>query len=181
MDISDRIVTGYHGTSASAIDGILESGFKASDTKYEWLGAGVYFFEDAPRQAFAWARDRFGDEARVLRCGIRLGECLDRLDDGWNEHLRQVHEMVLLRHRQAGIRLPTQDLEGKAHGIDCGVINLACGLQAELGLPVIDTVRSPFREGEPLYVQSAFHMKDHVQICVRTPANILDIELYEEN
>jgi hypothetical protein len=41
-------VYGYHGTSQAQAASILTNGFQASDNDYDWLGTGVYFFQDAP-------------------------------------------------------------------------------------------------------------------------------------
>ena len=48
-------LTGYHGTTLSAAESILsEKRFYISNTNHEWLGEGVYFFEDR-RHAIGWA------------------------------------------------------------------------------------------------------------------------------
>ena len=35
---------------------IIESGFKPSNNDYDWLGEGVYFWQDAPIRAKQWAQ-----------------------------------------------------------------------------------------------------------------------------
>jgi hypothetical protein len=49
------IVYGYHGTSRTKAANILKQGFLASDNDYDWLGTGIYFFQDAPIRATQWA------------------------------------------------------------------------------------------------------------------------------
>lgn len=45
---------GYHGTELKIVHNILEQGFLFSDNKKEWLGRGVYFFEEHVRHAVDW-------------------------------------------------------------------------------------------------------------------------------
>lgn len=45
----DFIVCGYHGTTLARADAILENGqFQLSQNPWDWLGDGVYFWQDAP-------------------------------------------------------------------------------------------------------------------------------------
>ncbi len=48
-------IYGYHGTSQTKAASILINGFRASDNDYDWLGTGIYFFQDAPLRAKQWA------------------------------------------------------------------------------------------------------------------------------
>jgi hypothetical protein len=50
-------VYGYHGTSQTKALSILDRGFRASDNDYDWLGTGIYFFQDAPLRAKQWATE----------------------------------------------------------------------------------------------------------------------------
>ena len=45
-------VYGFHGTSIDAAEVILREGFRPSRNAYDWLGDGIYFFQDAPLRAF---------------------------------------------------------------------------------------------------------------------------------
>ena len=65
-------VTGFHGTSRASAGSILANGFDLSRNEYDWLGEGVYFFQDAPQRALDWARERFGREAAVVMAMIDL-------------------------------------------------------------------------------------------------------------
>ena len=56
-------IIGYHGTGQSCADLILEEKhFRESASKKEWLGSGVYFFEDK-NHAIGWAN------VRSQKCG----------------------------------------------------------------------------------------------------------------
>src|SRR5579863_9508112 len=54
---SERLVVGYHGTSATHAEVIVREGlFQPSENDYDWLGHGIYFWEEAPCRAWRWAR-----------------------------------------------------------------------------------------------------------------------------
>ncbi len=90
--MNDAIVRGHHGTSRRAASAILANGFKASSNEYDWLGDGVYFFQDAPRRALEWARGLHGTEGVVIESSIRLIDCMDMLDIEWRTLLAEAHD-----------------------------------------------------------------------------------------
>ena len=55
FDDYHRTLVGYHGTSLGTALRIVNrvQGFRWSERDYDWLGAGIYFWEFAPRQALA--------------------------------------------------------------------------------------------------------------------------------
>jgi hypothetical protein len=81
----------FHGTKRSLVRSILEEGFRISVNDYDWLGKGVYFFQDAPRRALTWARERFETETAVIGADIDLSDCIDLLDTGWTEFFADVY------------------------------------------------------------------------------------------
>lgn len=69
-------ITGYHGTRLDAVDGILNEGFRPSKNDWDWLGHGIYFWQDAPYRAESWARlwlRRQGYEGPVAVVQPRFG------------------------------------------------------------------------------------------------------------
>ncbi len=60
FDDYHRTVVGYHGTGLTAALRIVNriEDFRWSRRDYDWLGAGIYFWEYAPRQALAFAKLR---------------------------------------------------------------------------------------------------------------------------
>ncbi len=82
-----RTVVGYHGTQKSTAHRVIQNreSYKRSENSADWLGHGIYFWEYAPKQAWAWADQRrklqnWGEEVAVLAAMIRLGNCFDLLD-----------------------------------------------------------------------------------------------------
>ena len=78
----NRTIVGFHGTSRAKSLLLVQrkADFEASHNRDDWLGHGIYFWEHAPRQAYAWAQQRWGDDAAVVASMIRLGNCFDLLD-----------------------------------------------------------------------------------------------------
>ena len=70
-----EFVYGFHGCDKSVAKAVLEmkSVMLSSDNDYDWLGSGIYFWEEAPARAYEWAKWKFKDDAAVIGAKIRLG------------------------------------------------------------------------------------------------------------
>jgi hypothetical protein len=161
---------GYHGTSATAAQRILASGFEISRNEYDWLGDGAYFFQDAPARALEWARQRFGDDAAVVGAEIDLEDCIDLLDVPWYAQVRDAYRRYRADLEMRGVPLPRQS--AGAHRLDREVMNYLIDVLAEEGRGV-GSIRAAFAEGEPTFPASALLNRSHVQIAVRAPVAIL--------
>ena len=67
-----NLILGFHGTTKDRADNIFagRSGFYASTNDYDWLGNGMYFWENNLERAKQWAADkakRKGISGRVGR------------------------------------------------------------------------------------------------------------------
>lgn len=169
-----RVVVGYHGTTAAQAEKILTTQqITPSTNVWDWIGHGIYFWEDAPLRAWQWAEKRYDEEAAVVRASLRLGACLDLTDTRYTSLLKIAHQRLSQLHAARGESLPTN--RGKARYLDCLVVNYV----AEHILPDIETVRATFIEGNAIYDGSAFFTQSHIQVCVRKPENVLGpIELH---
>ena len=49
-------VSGFHATSIQVADMLLreQTTWEASNNEYDWLGTGIYFWQDDPRRAWEW-------------------------------------------------------------------------------------------------------------------------------
>jgi hypothetical protein len=170
----DATIVGYHATSASAAATILATGrIEPSTNAWDWLGHGIYFWENAPGRAWQWAVEKHPEEPAVVIASIRLGACLDLTDNRFTSAVQVAYHRLRTAFAEAKQTLPSN--RGKARYLDCLVINYVC---SEI-LKNIETVRATFPEGEPLYTGSAFHHQSHIQVCVRTPANIVKMALHD--
>lgn len=169
----NEFVFGYHGCSQDVAAQVLSGrgvSLTSSENDYDWLGSGIYFWEDAPRRALEWAEMKFGsDKAAVLGAKIRLGHCLNLMDVDAYRILRQAYFDLA---EQFG-ELPKNGK--RLHRLDCMVINAALRhAESEMKNPY-DTVRCPFVEGEPVFPDSRMFDHSHIQLSVRTPAAIVQL------
>ena len=166
---------GYHGTSRADAQLVLRDGFQISRNAYDWLGDGVYFFQDAPYRAREWAARRHGQDGVVLRSAIRLDDCLDLLDIQSNDLLVEAYTSFVEMSRQMGIPLPRQTTG--AHRLDRAVINYAVTFLAQQRGMLFRAVRGVFAEGVSVFPDSAILNRAHVQIAVRDMTCIETVEL----
>lgn len=157
-------VNGFHGTSSNNVKKILSEGFKPSSNEYDWLGDGVYFFQDALERAWEWARKIHKENAAVIGAEIRLEDCIDLLDIHWTRVLSELYDSFLAQMKRANLELPKQS--SGAHRLDRLIINYAVGFLAEREIR-IRCVRGAFIEGKPIFPDSAIFDRAHVQIAVR--------------
>ena len=153
---------------------------KRSENPWDWLGHGSYFWEDSPTRARQWAVE----EARkpngkiknpaVLGAVIHLGHCLNLVDTGALELVRAAYEGYRALCKATGQReAVNRGANLGARELDCAVMETLHVLRKEQGLPEFQTVRGFFVEGIELYPKAGFRSLDHVQICVRSPDQIL--------
>ena len=104
-------ILGYHGTSQERGAAILSTGFRASDNDYDWLGTGIYFFQDAPLRAKQWATHQHPQDPAVICSRIRLDNCIDLFDIGWQPLLKNVYNSFVEQYRDTEQPLPKQNPE----------------------------------------------------------------------
>lgn len=181
MNIQDPIadnseiveVYGYHSTSMAAAIEIIKSGFKPSNNDYDWLGAGVYFWQDAPIRAKQWAQSVYPQQPAVIKSLIRLDNCIDLLDVGWFPDIRALYNIFVNNYRSENLPLPIQNPgRSKAHRLDRTFFDYAVEAINLSSARKVETIRSVFVEGENIYPSSAIYDLAHVQIAVRNTACI---------
>jgi hypothetical protein len=181
-------LVGYHGTNIESARQILQTGFTPSRNNYDWLGKGVYFWQDAPYRAWNWAgeycKNKGGDPA-VIRSVVRIGRdgFMDLLDYGqdrdpnWTYYLRRTCQYL---QEQTSSRLPPNKRAIGYHALDRLVLDT---LIEEILEPMdinILAVRACFQEGEEVYPGSAIYNKSHIQIAVRDISSIVESILLTE-
>ncbi len=136
-----------------------------SRNEYDWLGDGVYFFQDAPNRAREWATRRHGSDGVVIRSVILIDDCMDLLDIQWNDLLDEAYTSLVAVSVRFGAALPRQT--PGAHRLDRAVVNYAVRFAADRRSMVVRAVRGVFGEGAPVFPGSAILNRAHVQIAVR--------------
>lgn len=155
-------ITGFHGCHMDAASDIISGvGFKPSENGYDWLGAGIYFWEDAPDRAAEWAFRKFNKDGVVLKATINLELCLNLLDIAHFNWLKESYEALTKR----AIDLPSN--KNKRHYLDYLVVETYCDDTISQGGPAFQTVRACFPEGPALYPGSRILRETHIQVSVR--------------
>ena len=153
-----------------------------SNNDYDWLGHGIYFWENNPSRALEYARMIKNHPERVrapiskpavVGAVIDLGKCLNLLEGESIEIVRQGYVSLIEIQSAAGIELPENShYEGGTpviRKLDCAVIEVIHEYREARKEPPFDSVRAMFTEGPELYPNSGFMEKNHIQICVRNP------------
>ena len=173
----DRFVLGYHGCDRSIVNDILigKSSLSESRNDYDWLGNGIYFWEDSYQRAYQWAcESKRVRHPAVVGAVINLGHCLNLLDVEHLETIRIAYHTLAQTSAQAGIDMPAnRGGTFKDRKLDCAVIETLHRMREEEHLAPYQTVRGFFVEGEPLYEGAGLRHQDHIQLCVRDTAGIV--------
>jgi len=184
------LVLAYHGCDLEIVQELLNgSPFQPSRKDYDWLGAGIYFWENDVVRAYQWATEtrRNFDHPSVVGAVIELGDCLDLTTQTGIEAVRLAHHMFIILADRKGIRIPENVDPGQQMGgdriirrLDCAVMNYLHGIleteqESDTRSQPYSTVRAMFPEGSELYPGAGFRDKTHIQICVRDPEQILGV------
>ena len=180
--VSHSLVLGYHGCDHSLVEEILNGklDLKPSQNKWDWLGHGIYFWEGSSTRALRWAADqsrRAGStiaSPAVLGAIIDLGNCLDLTDAAALALVKGAHgAYVDLCNASGANPLVNRGTELSARFLDCAVLETLHLLRQHEHQKPFDTVRGFFVEGRELYPGAGFRELDHVQICARSPTQIV--------
>ncbi len=176
------MVIGFHGCDQSVVDKVVsgKENLLASTNDYDWLGNGIYFWENNDARALQWAQElskRKGSsikEPAVIGAIIDLGYCLDLTDSICLEELKLGYETLVALHNEVGKPLPKNTNIGSStdlllRKLDCAVIETMHQLNRYANKRTYDSVRGVFWEGKPLYPNAGFAEKNHIQICVCNP------------
>ena len=172
-------VYAFHGCDESVAETVFrgEAELFASENDYDWLGSGIFLWENAPARAMQWALDQQKRKPEVIKkpavvgAVVNLGSCLNLIDKASNQPIKDAYNALEeLRISTPELVLPVN--KGKLHRLDALVLNIAC-LFAKKNHHPYDTVRAAFIEGEPVFKGSAIQSDTHIQLCVRNPDAIV--------
>jgi hypothetical protein len=171
-----NLLLGFHGCSKSVFNEVITKfrPLAPSNNSYDWLGSGVYFWENSYARALDWASERHSGEAAVIGAAIDLGHCLN-LTDYENSEIVHNGYLSLKQYAQKNkLEMPHNkniktDEDWLIRDLDCAVINQVHVLNERMGAEPFDSVRGIFTEGKPIYPGAGFRGKTHVQLCVRSP------------
>lgn len=180
--LATSFVLGYHGCEREVGEAVLrgEAALKQSDNDYDWLGPGIYFWEANPARGIDWARETCERgkivEPFVVGAIINLGYCLDLMSQNAIEAAKIAHEKLKIFHdtdpELGALPANKGGEDNLLRRLDCAVIRHLHKMHETKGGKPFDTVRGLFREGKPIYDNSGFFEKTHIQIAVRNPEQI---------
>lgn len=179
--ISSGYIIGYHSCDREVglrlINGADE--LKASTNIWDWLGEGIYFWEDDPARALQYALENASGKQKnkiaaitpfVVGAVIDLGKCLN---------LVEVESLIILAEAHTGLSelmeivdVPMPINIDKNRALDCAVLNYVHQSNEQQGVDPYDSVRCAFPEGEAAFPGSMITERLHIQLCIRNPEMI---------
>ncbi len=187
-DVLPSFVLGFHGCDKQVAEQIFagKSTLQPSVNDYDWLGHGVYLWENNPGRALDYAKflkknpnrskSRISQPA-VVGAVIDPGSCLNLLEANSIRLVKDSYHNLSKLHKQTGTSLPVNRQIAGSHDfplrpLDCAVIEWLHTTREKEKLPPFDTVRGVFLEGEAIYPGAGINELDHIQVCVRNSRRI---------
>jgi len=172
-----NMVFGFHGCDKETFDNVLykHQQLKISDNAYDWLGNGMYFWENSYQRAYDWAKTKYKSKAAVIGAVIDLGICLNLTDYNSTEILQTGYEILKSKCEILSTELPrnknTRDNKDLLlRDLDCAVIQQIHEYnKLQNNGSEFDSVRGVFIEGNKIYPNSGFVEKTHIQLCIVNP------------
>lgn len=186
--LDHRVIVGFHGCDQATADRVLVTGepMKPSSNQWDWLGEGIYFWEQNPERAWQFAEEQRArgklTNPSVIGAFIHLGRCFDLARSECTAALGGTHAALVFRLERIGAPMPV-NRPGHDGGddlllrdLDCAVLNFHLrDIDAAHGhgSTYYQTVRGVFVEGVPAFPGASIFSKTHTQIAVRDPAVIV--------
>ena len=107
-------IIGFHGTDESIVKAVIngQRELKASNNSYDWLGNGIYFWDNSPSRAMSWAQELSKrkeskiKKPAVIGAIIDLGYCLDLLDYKNLDLVKKGYSILKTSLSKSNIKIP---------------------------------------------------------------------------
>lgn len=179
------LVLGFHGCEKKVAEKVVSGNekLKPSENAFDWLGHGIYFWENNPLRAQEYALNlqKYPRKTRnpitepaVVGAIIDLGHCLDLLESHSLAILKKAYDTLFAAAQHSGVNIPENKTDATSGDLllrylDCSVIQTVHYINKENNIKPYDSVRGAFWEGKELYPRAGFKEKNHIQICVVNP------------
>jgi len=168
-------VIGYHSCDMEIGLKVLngQAELMPSNNDWDWLGEGVYFWEQNPQRALEYAEEvanghQFNKKKIktpfVLGAIIQLGNCLNLVESHSLSILESAYSGLEKVTKEAGMVLPLNNNSNRK--LDCAVIRYVHQSRRLNNDPQYETIRSAFIEGREVYPGASFTTRHHLQVCV---------------
>lgn len=174
-----HLLRGFHATSQERAKEIESSNrFHLSDNEWDWLGMGVYFYQDTLGFTRRWAEEKHGgsiENPAVFAADIEYDGFLDLIEHETIVELKSFMAQLQTasptafekaRKGQKGRAAEKERWRPRAHPLDCLIINEAARARELDGKP-FRAIRSIFYDGDRLHQNSDIFDRQHIQIAVR--------------
>jgi len=190
-DIKPSVVIGFHGCDLEVRNKLVNNpdNIEISKKPYDWLGHGLYFWENNYTRALEWAQNKKDrgkiEQPAVLGAVLQLGYCCDFLDSKFIKLIKKHYDLMTENYKSTGNPLPENidrpddtNHDKLIRKLDCAVIesmhqnilkqynkNIEANKFSEIN--VFDSTRGVFTEGGPAFAGAGLLEKSHIQICIR--------------
>jgi dihydrofolate reductase len=186
-----NLIIGFHGCDEAVANKLLNNpdNIKISIKPYDWLGHGIYFWENNYQRALEWAKDKQkkGEikKASVIGAVLTLDYCLDLVDSEFINALSVYYKAMEDDFELNNKDLPkNSDVAKDEHKnmlireLDCAVIEyMHQKIDEQYSSDIksngfsyfknFDSARGVFTEGGPAFPGAGIQKKSHIQICIR--------------
>ncbi len=182
-----NLILAFHGCDEETYKKVLygHEPLLPSQNEYDWLGNGIYLWENSLARAEEWATtycsrynkknpDKEPKKPAVIGTVVSLGYCLDLTDYGSSQILKNGYDILSCEFALLGKELPLNKNDKGSNDLllrelDCAVIQRIHQYNKDVGNRAYDSVRGLFIEGKPVYAESVIMEKTHVQLCIINP------------
>jgi len=188
-DFRPNLVIGFHGCEDAVKQKLINSSssIQISQKPYDWLGHGMYFWENNQDRAMEWATEKQKRGEIKTPAVLQLGYCCDLLDSRYVQLLKNYYGLMADYYNAMGQDLPeNKDLKNDYYKdkilrvLDCRVIEYMhneiyeqykedISVKGFSDLKIFESTRCVFTEGGPAYAGAGIFEKSHIQICIRNP------------
>ena len=175
-----NLILGFHGCEKKDQERFIKdiNYVKQSQEDFDWLGHGMYFWENNMERALLWAEKKRKagtlKEPSVVGAVLDLGYCFDLLDSTNISLLKDCFELFKTESEFLDRPIPINVDHPKERNkdrvlryLDCAVIEYAHKFLKEKDQNSFDSVRATFIEGDRIYPSAGFYDKTHIQICIK--------------
>ena len=157
-----RPIVGFHATTPEKARAILSTKkYTSSMSEFNWLGKGVYFWENDLQRAIEWGCNLYTPaNTAVIKQTLKLGRCLDLTQRKWLECLKKTYLEVVKEFEKKGEKTPVN--RGSDRQLNSLLLERA---KASYGSN-FDTVRCAFSDGDEIGKGSGIFLRSHIQVVV---------------
>lgn len=190
-DFRPNMIIGFHGCDLDVRNKLVNNPNKIEISKkpHDWLGHGLYFWENNYTRAMEWAQNKRDkgkiSKPAVLGAVLQLGHCCDFLDSKFLKLIGEYHNLMTESYKHTGKMLPENiDAPDDVHKdkllrkLDCAAIEFMHNtildqyykdIEANKysDTKIFDSTRGVFTEGGPAFTGAGLLEKSHIQICIR--------------